>query len=249
VNQTHQTNKTERLNKYLAHCGLCSRREADRWIAEGRIKINGERVEKLGTPVTAHDRVEVDGKAVKPVSQYTYILYHKPRGLMCSRRDDRGRQLIYNALKVAASVQSVGRLDMDSEGLLLLTDDGAMTRKLTHPATGLPRTYRVRVGGQVNMQTLETLRKGGRDIGKGEISDPWEVVVDSESHGHTWLRVTIHRGRWREVRRTLETSGHKVRRLIRTRFGSLSLGDLPAGGWRNLKPGEVRQLQVLGSKG
>jgi len=165
---------------------------------------------------------------------------------MCSRRDDRGRPLIYESLKVAANVQSVGRLDMGSEGLLLLTDDGSLSQNLTHPATGLPRTYRVRVGGRVDMQTLEALRKGGEDIGKGEVSDPWEVTVDAESRGHTWLSVTIHRGRWREVRRTIEAAGHTVRRLIRTRFGSLSLGDLPAGAWRNLKPSEVRQLQSLG---
>ena len=179
-----------------------------------------------------------------PLSQHTYILYHKPRGLMCSRRDDRGRPLIYDSLKVAANVQSVGRLDMDSEGLLLLSDDGALARHLTHPATGLPRTYRVRVGGQVDMQTLEMLRKGGEDIGKGESSDAWEVIVDAESRGHTWLSVTIHRGRWREVRRTLEAAGHPVRRLIRTRFGTLSLGDLPAGAWRDLKPAEVQHLKT-----
>jgi len=245
--QTRQSNQpvTERLNKYLSHCGLCSRREADRWIANGRIKINGETVVQLGLSVGPNDRVEVDNKPVEILSQLTYILYHKPRGLMCSRRDDRGRPLIYDTLKVAANVQSAGRLDMDSEGLLLLTDDGALVRKLTHPGTALPRTYRVRVGGQVGLQTLEKLQAGGKDIGRGDISDPWNVIVDAESRGHTLLSVTIHRGRWREVRRTLEACGHPVRRLIRTHFGPLSLGDLPNSLWRQLKTDEIKRLKSL----
>ncbi len=199
----------------------------------------------LGTQVAPGDRVTVDGKPVRPVPRHTYILYHKPRGLMCSRRDDRGRPLIYDAIKVGASVQSVGRLDMDSEGLLLLTDDGTLAKRLTHPATALPRTYRVRVGGRVDLQTLERLHAGGGNIGRGETSDPWEVTVEAESRGHTWLKITLHRGRWREVRRTLTACGHPVRRLIRTHFGPLALGALPVGRWRNLGPDEVARLKEL----
>jgi len=164
---------------------------------------------------------------------------------MCSRRDDRGRPLIYDAIKVGASVQSVGRLDMDSEGLLLLTDDGALAKRLMHPATALPRTYRVRVGGRVELRTLARLRAGGDTIGRGETSDPWEVTVEAESRGHTWLKITLHRGRWREVRRTLKACGHPVRRLIRTHFGPLTLGSLPVGQWCNLSPDEVARLKEL----
>jgi len=246
---SYPVKKGERLNRYLSRCGLCSRREADRWIAAGRVCINGETVRDMGLKVQARDRVTVDDRPVKPVTRYTYLLYHKPRGLLCSRRDDRGRPLIYNSLDVAASVQSVGRLDMDSEGLLLLSDDGALARGLTHPGAGLEREYRVRVAGVITLDELETLRRGGLDIGRDETSDPWEVSVDSETRGHTWLTLTIRRGRWREVRRTLEKIGHPVRRLIRTRFGPIRLDpDMPAGAWRKLNASEIRKLETASKR-
>jgi 23S rRNA pseudouridine2605 synthase len=239
-----KANKPQRLNRYLATCGLCSRREADRWISEGRVSINGQTVQALGTLVQADDRVQVDGKEAQPAAEFTYLLYHKPRGLLCSRQDAKGRPLIYDHLDIGPAVQSVGRLDMDSEGLLLLTDDGDLTRRLTHPASKLARNYRVRVAGHVSLDALETLRRGGVDIGKGDVSDPWDVIVDAETRGHTWLSVTIRRGRWREVRRTLEAHGHQVRRLIRVAFGPIRLdADLPPGAWRKLKGGEIHSLK------
>ena len=208
------------------------------------MRINGKPVSALGTLVQSDDRVEVDGKQARPAISATYILYHKPRGLLCSRRDAQGRPLIYDRLEVGPSVQSVGRLDMDSEGLLLLTDDGDLAKRLTHPSGGLARGYRVRVTGHIAIDTLEALRRGGIDMGKGDVSDPWNVIVDAETGGHTWLSVTIRRGRWREVRRTIEAIGHKVRRLIRTSFGPLKLDpELPAGAWRPLKPGEIKHLK------
>ncbi|HXH71518.1 MAG TPA: pseudouridine synthase [Mariprofundaceae bacterium] len=236
---------SERINRYLARCGLCSRREADRWIAAGRISINDNRITEPGVQIGPKDVVAVDGKPVSRVESFTYILYHKPRGLLCARHDPKGRPLIYDKLDVAANVQNVGRLDMDTEGLLLLTDDGDLTRALTNPRNELPREYRVRVGGRLELETLEKLRHGGLDIGKGEKSAPWEVSVDSETGGHTWLTVIIKRGRWREVRRTLEAAGHPVRRLIRTRFGSLKLEpDMPVGSWIRLNAAEVRRLKA-----
>lgn len=208
------------------------------------MRINGEPINTLGTLVQAKDRVEVDGKEASPVTQHTYILYHKPKGLLCSRQDEKGRPLIYDVLDVAANVQSVGRLDMDSEGLLLLTDDGDLAKRLTDPAGRLARGYRVRVAGHVSMDTMEALRRGGIEMGKEDVSDPWELIVDAETRGHTWLAVIIRRGRWREVRRTLEACGHKVRRLIRTAYGPLKLdADLPPGAWRQLKAGEIRSLK------
>jgi len=227
----------------MAQCGLCSRREADRWIAAGRVTINGNTVTELGTQVAPSDRVEVDGKEVHPAARHTYLIYHKPKGLLCSRRDDRGRPLIYDELELPPTVQSVGRLDMDSEGVLLLTDDGRLTQALTRPQAKLPRQYRVRIAGHPELETLQALREGGIDIGRDELSDPWAVTVDSESGGHTWLTIVIHRGRWREVRRTLEARGHPVRRLIRTKFGPLKLGDQPPRTTREIKPGELRQLK------
>ncbi|MFQ5581284.1 MAG: pseudouridine synthase [Mariprofundaceae bacterium] len=233
----------ERINRYLASCGLCSRREADRWIHTGRVSVNGEAVTEPGLIVKAEDRVSVDGKLVSPQTNKTYILYHKPPGLLCSRKDARGRPLIYDHLNLAPNVQSVGRLDMDSEGLLILTDDGQLAQQLIAPRSAIPRQYRARITGHPSMETLEKLRLGGINMGRQDVSEAWEVIVDAETKGHSWLTITIRRGRWREVRRTLQACGHEVRRLIRVRFASLQLGDLPKGAWRTLKPGEVKALR------
>jgi len=234
----------ERINRYLARCGLCSRREADRWVEAGRVSVNNQIHKEPGLKIKARDLVCVDGKPVSVNTSFTYILYNKPRGELCTRRDDKGRAMIYDSLDVAPNVQSIGRLDMDTEGLLLLTDDGELTRALTHPGAKLPREYRVRVAGQLALETLEKLRHGGFDIGEGDRSDSWEVTVDSETKGHTWLTVVIFRGRWREVRRTLESVGHPVRRLMRTRFGPIRLEEgMPRGSHRPLNRAEVKKLR------
>lgn len=234
-----------RINRYLASCGLCSRREADRWIEEGRVSLNGKKVEQPGVKIGEHDLVTVDGKVVQPAANQTYILYNKPRGLLCSRKDAKGRPLIYDNLDIPANVQSIGRLDMDSEGLLLLTDNGALAQDLTHPGAKIPRQYRVRITSQLSLESMQALRNGGIDMGEGEISDPWELTVDSETKGHSWITVTIHRGRYREVRRTLEACGHEVRRLMRTRFGPIKLDlEMRAGAWRTLKAIELKKLKA-----
>jgi len=235
----------ERINRYLASCGLCSRREADRWVEAGRVIINNVACQEPGTKIKFGDIVKVDGKTVSPQEKFTYVLYNKPTGQLCSRKDAaRKRPLIYDFLEVAPNVQSIGRLDMDSEGLLILTDDGNLTRALTKPGAKVPREYRARVAGIVSIETLEKLRRGEIDMGKGDSSDAWEVTVTSESKGHTWLTIVIYRGRWREVRRTLEECGHPVRRLMRTRFASLRLDEgMPRGSFRNLKRSEIKRLK------
>jgi len=240
------TESGERINRYLAACGLCSRREADRWVEAGRVSINHKPCKEPGTKVHRGDSVSVDGHVVSPNESFTYILYNKPAGQLCSRKDAaRKRPLIYDFLDVAPNVQSIGRLDMDTEGLLILTDDGALTRALTKPGARVPREYRARVAGTVEMETLEKLRRGGFDIGKGDNSDAWEVSVNSETKGHTWMTITIYRGRWREVRRTLEECGHPVRRLMRTRFGSLRLEEgMPRGSTRRLNRAEIKKLKA-----
>jgi len=238
-----------RINRYLATCGLCSRREADRWIAEGRVAVNGKMVEQPGVKIEPGDIVSVDDKVVTPALDNTYIIYNKPRGLLCSRRDDRKRPLIYDHLDIPANVQSVGRLDMDSEGLLILTDNGPLAQKLTHPSAKISRQYRVRITGQLSLESLESLRKGGIDMGEGDLSDPWEITVDSEAKGHSWFTVTILRGRWREIRRTVQACGHEVRRLMRIRFGPLKLDpEMPLGSYRNLTNSELRRLKSATAK-
>jgi len=207
--------------------------------------INNIACQEPGTKVNPGDIVMVDGKVVAPHENYTYIVYNKPAGQLCSRKDAvRKRPLIYDFLDVALNVQSVGRLDMDTEGLLILTDDGDLTRSLTKPGAKVPREYRARVAGLVAMETLEKLRRGNIDMGKGDSSDGWEVTVTSESKGHTWLSIIIYRGRWREVRRTLEECGHPVRRLMRTRFASLRLDEgMPRGSYRKLNRAEIKKLK------
>jgi len=237
------TNSGERINRYLAHCGLCSRREADRWIVAGRISINGKRITTPGVQVMENDRVELDGKKVRPNEERTYLLYHKPAGLMCARSDPRDRPLIYDTLDIAPNVQSVGRLDMDSEGLLLLTDDGDLAQRLTRPEYGVEREYRVRITGHLELKSIEQLQHGGIDIGEGELSVPWRIVIDAETGGHSWITTTLSCGRWREIRRTLEALNHQVRRLIRTRFGPIKLdATLKRGGLRPLTNHEKKTL-------
>ncbi len=212
---------SERLNRYLARAGVGSRREADRLIAAGRVTINGA-VAELGARVGPDDEVRVDGRLVRPLA-HQHFLYHKRRGELCTRRDPAGRPSIYDHLPIAPHVQSIGRLDFQTEGLLLLTSDGALARALTDPARGIVREYRVRVRGHLSEQALAQLLAGGVPIGRNELSEPWEVVVEVETRSHSWLRVRLRRGRWREVRRTLAALGHPVARLIRTRFGPIRL--------------------------
>lgn len=234
----------ERINRFLVRCGICSRREADRIILAGRVRMNGQVLERPGVQVGLADQVEVDGKSVSKNEHYTYYLYNKPRGLLCARKDRRDRPLIYDKLDISPSVQSVGRLDMDSEGLLILTDDGGLTQKLIHPVSRIPRTYRVRISGHLELETLARLLQGGIDMGRGDLSEPWQLLVDGEMGSHSWLSVTLHRGRWREVRRTLQACHHTVRRLIRVQFGPLGLDTtLAPGEHRPLRAKEVRSLQ------
>jgi len=235
-----------RINRYLASCGLCSRREADKMIEAGRVQLNGEVVTQMGIKIKPNDLVLVDDKPVDNNQEQIYILYNKPRGLLCSRKDDKGRPLIYDHLDIPAHVQSVGRLDMDSEGLLLLTSNGSLLQTLISPKNKVPRTYKVKFTGSLSLESIEKLRNGGIDLGKSELSDPWDMSIDTDNGGHSWITVTIKRGRWREIRRTLDAVGHIVRRLIRIRFGPIKLEEgMPVGSWRNLTGKEVATLKRL----
>ncbi|MDQ6989485.1 MAG: pseudouridine synthase [Mariprofundaceae bacterium] len=241
-----QEKKGERINRFLAGCGICSRREADKMIEAGRVKVNGELVQQLGIKIQKNDLVLVDDKPVNTSETQIYILYNKPRGLMCSRKDDKGRPLIYEHLDVPANVQSVGRLDMDSEGLLLLTSNGDLLQTLIAPKNKVERKYRVKITGSLSLESMEKLRNGGIDLGRGELSDPWDLSIDSDKSGHSWITVSIKRGRWREVRRTLDAVGHLVRRLIRVRFGPIKLEEgMPVASWRMLTGKEVAALKRL----
>jgi len=232
----------ERLQKVLSRAGVASRRAAERMILAGRVRVNGEVVRSLGVRVDpARDRVEVDGVRVeeRPVE---WILMHKPPGVLTTRRDPHGGRTVYDLLpEELRALPYVGRLDRDTEGLLLLTNDGEASRRLQHPSFSVEREYEVEVARRPGREVLERLRRGV------ELEDgparAWRVGVLEEGEGRTTLRLVLREGRKREVRRMMEAVGHRVLRLRRVRFGPVRLGDLRPGGWRRLTEHEIRTLR------
>ena len=219
------SDKPERIAKVLARAGLCSRRDAERWIAEGRVAVNGRRLDGPAFTVTPSDRVVVDGKPL-PAKQPTRLWrYHKPRGLLTTARDPEGRATVFQSLPPEMPrVVAVGRLDLGSEGLLLFTNDGELARRLELPATGWTRRYRVRVYGQVDPKRLAALEKGVtvEGVHYGAI----RAVLDRQQGDNAWLTMSIAEGKNREIRRVCEHLGWKVSRLIRVAYGPFQLGAL-----------------------
>ena len=225
----------ERIAKHIARAGVCSRREAEARIADGRVTVNGELITSPALNVTAADSITVDGKPLPDREPARLWRYHKPRGLVVSARDEKDRQTIFDTLPAnMPRVLSVGRLDMDSEGLLLLTNDGGLARHLELPSTGWSRKYRVRVQGHVDPEALEALAGGITidGIRYGEIS----ARLDRQMPSNAWLNIAIREGKNREVRRIMEHLGHQVSRLIRVSYGPFQLGDLESGGVELVKP-------------
>ncbi len=233
-----------RLNLFLARAGKGSRREADRLIQSGRVLINGLPPAGMGAPVdTARDRVTLDGSPVVLPKQHRYLAYHKPRGLLVTRRSQGGRATIFDALGTAAAgLQAVGRLDLDSEGLLLLTDDGSLAEALLHPSTGIIRHYEVRVRPVPGVQAMRALR-GGADV-EGVRVRPRRIVLEGAKGGEGILSVEIAEGRKREIRVLAGEAGLYVARLVRLAFGPVRLGSLRPGATRPLRPGEVAALRA-----
>ncbi len=210
-------------------------------IGEGRVRLNGEKLNTPAVLVGADDRIEVDGKPVGAAEPPRLWRYHKPAGLVTTARDDHGRQTIYDQLpKRLPRVMSVGRLDLNSEGLLLLTNDGGLKRTLELPATGWTRVYRVRAFGGVQQELLDDLRRG--ITVDGEKFAGMEIDVEKTSGRNSWLRVAIKEGRNREVRRAFDTIGLTVNRLIRVSYGPLTLGDLPPGRTVEVPGFEMRKM-------
>ena len=232
----------ERLQKFMSRHGLASRRACEEIIASGKVKVNGKIVTTPGTLVDpAKVRVEVDGRRLVATEQKVYILLNKPRGYLSTVKDPRGRKIVTDLLKdVKERVYPVGRLDYDSEGLLLLTNDGELAYWLTHPGHSVPKTYKVRIKGIPTRKELETLAEGV--MLEDGVTAPAEISLIDQYEGNALLEVTISEGRNRQIRRMMETVGHEVLRLKRTRVGSLSLGDLKSGRYRHLKDNEVQAL-------
>ncbi|OLS52619.1 pseudouridine synthase [Rhodovulum sulfidophilum] len=224
----------ERIAKVLARAGIASRREAERLIEAGRVTVNGRRIASPALNVGPADRIAVDGAAVAAPDRPRLWLYHKPAGLVTTARDEKGRETVFDKLpEDMPRVMPVGRLDLNSEGLLLLTNDGAIKRRLELPSTGWLRKYRVRVKGTPEDATLAPLRTGL--VIAGETFRPMEVTLDRQQGANAWLTVGLREGRNREIRRTMEAVGLVVNRLIRISYGPFQLGDL--------KPGEVEELR------
>src|SRR6056297_155398 len=225
---TDSQHKGERIAKVIARAGVASRREAERMIESGRVTVNGKVIERAALNITPKDKVTVDGRDLTAPEPPRLWLYHKPTGLVTTTRDDQGRTTIYDELpEDLPRVMSVGRLDLNSEGLLLLTNDGGIKRKLELPSTGWLRKYRVRVKGRPNDKTLNPLRQGVEI--DGEKFQPMTVSLDRQQGANAWVTVGLREGRNREIRRAMEAVGFSVNRLIRVSFGPFRLGDLKAG--------------------
>lgn len=238
---TGETEKGERISKRLARAGICSRRDAERLIAAGRVMLNGKILETPAVNVTEKDQISVDGKPVGAKEPARLWRYHKPAGLVTSHSDEKGRDTIFDHLPaVLPRVISVGRLDLNSEGLLLLTNDGALSRHLELPATGWVRRYRVRAYGRVTQEQLDRLKDGVRidGVSYGAI----DAVMEPSSAANVWIDVSLKEGKNREIRRVLDFVGLTVNRLIRTAYGPFSLGDLPPGEVAEVPAAEFRQV-------
>ncbi len=218
----------ERIAKRIARAGICSRREAERLIEAGKVRVNGKTITSPALNVTPEDTITVAGKPVGEAEKTQLWLYHKPAGLVTTNRDPEGRPTVFDALpKDMPRVVSIGRLDLNSEGLLLLTNDGSLARKLELPATGWIRRYRVRAFGSFSADMLERMQKSITI--EGMRYQPMEVKMESQTGTNRWLVVALKEGKNREIRKIFEHFGLKVNRLIRVSYGPLNLGSLPHG--------------------
>lgn len=231
----------ERVQKIIAASGLMSRRAAEERIAQGRVTVNGRTAEPGDRADPERDEIRVDGKPLPGPGARRYVMLHKPRGYVTTLSDEQGRRCVTELLRdIPERVYPVGRLDMDSEGLLLLTNDGDFANRLMHPSHEVEKCYRTRVQGEDAIMRAELLR-GPMEI-DGYTIAPAKVELHEPIPGGAVLDITIHEGRNRQVRKMCEQAGLKVTRLVRIREGALTLGDLPRGKWRDLTEEEVQSL-------
>ena len=239
----------ERLQKVIAASGLCSRRKAEELITEGRVKVNGVTVTQLGTQVERNDSVTVDGKPL-PHEELEYYLLNKPRKYVCTVNDEHGRAQVTDLIETEARIYPVGRLDYDSSGLLILTNDGEFANMLMHPRFHLPKTYRVTVKGLVTKSDVRALQDG-IILDDGVKTLPAKVQVNNINNDtqRTTLNITIFEGKNRQIRRMFEALGFEVSKLHRTEYGCVKDDQMPTGSYRRLKPHEIKSLRMLAEKG
>ena len=225
---------SERIAKFIARSGVCSRREAEELIKQQRVSVNGVVIETPAFNVEGNEKIKIDGEKLPETEKTRVWIYHKPSGLVTSHKDEKGRQTVFDNLPAGMPrVISVGRLDLNSEGLLILTNSGELSRKLELPSNGWSRRYKVKVHGKVDKAKLAELEKGCEI--DGVVYGAIKVAVDSEQGTNAWLSVTLQEGKNREIRKVMKSLGLEVARLIRVSYGPFQLG--------SLKKGEVREVQ------
>ena len=235
-----------RLQKYLAMCGVAARRKCEEIIAAGRVSVNGQIITEMGTQVQEGDEVRVDGTLIRLEEEKRYVLYHKPAGEVTTVSDEKGRETVMDRFRdFPVRLYPVGRLDYDSEGLLLLTNDGELAQRLTHPSCEVDKVYLARVTGNPSNEAIDRLRRGVFMEGDQRKTYPAQVCVVRDESLFSDIVVTIHEGRNRQVRRMFDAVGHKVLLLRRIRFGAVELGDLRRGEWRELTQEEIDALHRL----
>ncbi|MAY88804.1 MAG: pseudouridine synthase, partial [Pseudooceanicola sp.] len=228
MNSTTPPSEGERIAKVLARRGVASRRDAERMILAGRVQVDGKRVDTPAVNIAPDARITVDGTPVRAAEPTRLWLYHKAPGLVTTERDEQGRDTVFDALRAdLPRVMSVGRLDLNSEGLLLLTNDGELKRRLELPATGWLRRYRVRINGRPQDSAFDPLREGIEVDGEQFL--PMQITLDRQKGANAWLTIGLREGRNREIRRAIEDIGFTVNRLIRLSYGPFQLGQLKAG--------------------
>lgn len=233
-----------RLQKYMALCGVASRRKSEALITEGHVQVNGMTITELGTKINPDDTVCVDGVQISPEEEKHYIIYHKPIGEMSTVSDPEGRPTVLDKFRdYPVRLYPVGRLDYDSEGLLLLTNDGELTQRMLHPSHEIEKVYLARVSNELSLESVRKLKQGV--MIEGRRTAPAKVRIIKKETFATVILISIHEGRNRQVRRMIEAVGHQVVMLRRVQFGPIQLGELERGMWRRLSEEEVEKLKAL----
>ena len=233
-----------RINKFMAECGVASRRACDEMILEGRVKVNGKKIDTPGLEINEfNDAVTLDGRRITLVSKKYYIMLHKPKGYVTTVKDDKGRKTVMELIKIRSRLYPVGRLDYDTEGLLLLTNDGQLAYALTHPSHEVPKTYIAKIKGKISDTEVRQLRKGVEIDGK--ITLPAVVKIIETDDEFSRVEVTIKEGRNHQIKKMFEVVGKEVVFLKRTAIGPLKLGGLGRGEYKNLTSKEIEILKAI----